>query len=278
MVMLQGFYWKYKYSLYYFGDLWQNKKLGYYTKWGILTIDMIDIHSHIIPYIDDGAEDLTDALLMAELAVESGVRAMITTPHSNIPSGMGIGGTAELLKCFHDFKQELRKKQIPLSLFPGMEIFATDQMVEKIRNRQLMSLNNSGRYLVEFDFYMRSSHITDLLRQMRHIGAIPIVAHPERYICVQNRPQIVMDWIDMGCQLQMNKGSIFGNFGRDAYYAADILLHEHKITYVASDAHSPYQRTTHMRNIRNLLCEEFSPSYAAELLEENPQRYLIDKR
>lgn len=239
---------------------------------------MIDIHTHIIPGIDDGAEDLEDAILMAELAVESGVQTIIATPHCNIPGSVDNYWGIDLLNHYQGLQREIRKRAIPLELLIGMEIFATDDVPQKIMNKQLISLNNSGYYLIEFGFYLHGSEMTELLQKIKRTGAIPVIAHPERYMCVQNRPQIVVDWLDMGCQLQINKGSVFGKFGRNSYYVANELLQNDCVTYIASDAHSPYRRTTYMKELQDYITAEYSAGMAQRLLIENPERYLLSRR
>ena len=238
---------------------------------------MTDIHTHILPYVDDGAEDMTDALLMADLAVESGVHTVFATPHSNIPEEVDNFQSPGFAAAFSKLQEKIRERALPLTLLAGMEIFGTEDVAEKISDGRVISLNDSGRYLVEFDFYSGSEQITHILEKIRAVGAIPVIAHPERYVCVQRQPETVMNWIDMGCQLQMNKGSIFGKFGRNSFRAADALLQNGWITYIASDAHSPYRRTTYMKDIRDFLREEFSSVYADRLLIENPQRFLVEK-
>lgn len=238
---------------------------------------MIDIHTHIVPYVDDGAEDMEDALLMAELALESGVETVIATPHSNIPGEVENYAGPELEGFLNDLRNQLTQRQLPLTVLSGMEIYATEDVPQKIRDGCFWSLNDSGRYLVEFGFQKRGSQVTNILEDLCDLGAKPVVAHPERYACIQRDPGLASDWIDMGCQLQMNRGSIFGKFGRASFYAAEELLQNGWITYIASDAHSPYRRTTYMKDIYDFLCEEFSKSKAQKLLIENPQKYLIDK-
>ena len=235
---------------------------------------MIDIHAHILPYVDDGAEDLADAILMAELAVESGVHTIIATPHSNIPGVQENFRSDWLLQQFEKLQNELDARKIPLKIRTGMEIFATDDVAEKIRQHWLLPLNQSDHYLIEFDFYMGSQRITHILESVCELGVVPVIAHPERYISVQRRPQVVWDWIDMGCQLQMNRGSIFGSFGKSTYRAAEELMENDCITYIASDAHSPYRRTTFMQDIWDMLKEEYSLKTAERILMENPQKYL----
>lgn len=238
---------------------------------------MIDIHTHILPDVDDGAEDMQDALLMAELSVESGVTTVIATPHSNLPEEFGEYPDADIQMQLRKMRNCLLEREVPLQILSGMEIYATEDVLEKIRGGSLISLNDSGRYLVEFGFHKRSFWITEILNELCEHGYFPIVAHPERYACVQKHPEVVLDWLDMGCQLQINKGSFFGNFGRGSFLAANKLLQNETVTYVASDAHSPYQRTTYMRDIYDFFRLEYSSSLAKKLLTENPQRYLIEK-
>lgn len=238
---------------------------------------MIDIHTHILPGVDDGAEDMTDALLMAELAVESGVHTIFATPHSNIPEEVDNYRSLELMNHFLNLQEKIREHGLSLNLLNGMEIYVTEDVVEKIKDKKVIPLNDSHYYLVEFGFYANVDWMTERLEEIRDIGAIPVIAHPERYVCVQKKPEVVSDWIDMGCQLQMNKGSIFGKFGRASFRTADKLLWNDCITYIASDAHSPYHRTTYMKDIQNFLKEEYSNALANRLLLENPQRFLIEK-
>ena len=238
---------------------------------------MIDIHTHILPHVDDGAEDLQDAILMAELSVESGVQAVFATPHSNLPDDYPSSSVLEMQRQLSKLKYGIREKGIPLVILSGMEIFVTEDIVEKIRNRKVISMNGSNRYLVEFGFHRRSAWITEQLEQMLRNEYSPIIAHPERYVCVQRRPELVLDWLDMGCQVQINKGSFFGNFGHTSMETAHQLLNHRAVTYIASDAHTPYQRTTYMKDIYEFLRSEYSKKLARTLLWENPYRYLIAK-
>lgn len=236
---------------------------------------MIDIHAHILPYVDDGAADMADALLMAELAVESGVDTIIATPHSNIPGEVDNYYDPVLAQHMVAFQGQIKASGLPLTLLIGMEIFGTEDVAQKIMEGRLISLNSSGYYLVEFGFRCSGAWITEILNSILAIGKVPVIAHPERYHCVQQNPKLALDWIDLGCQLQMNKGSIFGRFGKASFRTADKLLRNDWITYVASDAHSPYQRTTFMGDVYSFLREEFSEKRARRLLIENAQKYLI---
>lgn len=238
---------------------------------------MIDIHTHILPGLDDGAQTLSDALEMAELALDGGVDTIVATPHSNQLGRFENFDTAHLKHVWSQLRQALQSERIPLQLYLGMEIFASDDLCEKIHEKALLSLNHSRYYLVEFAFDEAPEYIGDTLDSMVSIGAIPIIAHPERYFCVQDFPSLIYHWLQLGCLTQLNKGSIFGKFGRHAQVAAEYLLAHQLITCVASDAHSPVMRTTYMGDIIDYVFETYGEREMLRLLFENPDRILHDR-
>lgn len=236
---------------------------------------MVDIHAHILPDVDDGSQDLTDSLLMAELAAESGVSAIIATPHANLPWEDDTGRLPYLLEQYDLLKDALQQRGIPIDLYMGMEIYLTEDAAELIRMKELIPLNQTKRFLVEFNFEKSERLATTLIRRVCDIGAMPIIAHAERYRCVQENPSLVLKWREMGCQIQINKGSVFGSFGRRAGMAAMKLLQQGTVSYAASDAHSPFERNTYMGDIYEFLADEFSVDLAERLLVENPRKYLL---
>lgn len=238
---------------------------------------MVDLHVHILPGLDDGAASMEEALEMADMAVESGVERLVVTPHSNQKDRFENYCSEELQDVYEEFLQELNREKISLKVHPGMEIFATENMCDKISDGRLMGLNDSFTYLIEFPFDADPYWIGSQLEAVREMKKRPLIAHPERYYCVQEFPGIVFEWIKAGCLTQINKGSVLGRFGRSAGITAEILLENDLATCIASDAHSPYMRTTYMGDIRDLLEEHFSDAVAHRLLKDNPER-ILDNR
>ena len=105
-------------------------------------------------------------------------------------------------------------------------------------------------------------------------GTIPLIAHPERYFCIQDYPELVYEWIQNGCITQMNKGSILGRFGRNVMETARILLRNDLISCIASDAHRSYIRTPHMGEAKTALVHIGGYGYAWHLTDENPERII----
>ena len=243
---------------------------------------MIDIHAHIIPGIDDGSADMNESLHMAEIAIESGVDAIVCTPHSNLDRRQLNYWDEELAGRLAELNEEVQHldsyERRPLKLIPGMEIFGTEDTADLIRDGKLIGLNFTDNYLIEFGFGRGDTYMTRILNKMLSAGVKPIVAHPERYACVQDDSDVAKLWVEMGCRLQVNKGSLFGRFGRSVWRTAGELLEEDLVSFVASDAHGPFQRTTKLQDAWDFLFDEFSPEMADALLTENQLDMLREPR
>lgn len=231
---------------------------------------MIDIHTHILPEIDDGADSLEDAYEMALMAVRSGVRAIVATPHSNQGIRVSDYEIVKQEKAFEELKQLLLQENVPLKLYRGMEIWTSVDMAEKIKAGKLLTLNQTPYVLIEFAFDEEVWWIEAIISELKQIGLIPILAHPERYFCVQEDPNLLYAWRMQGALAQMNKGSILGRFGRDIEKTAETLLKNRLFTCIASDAHHAYVRTTDMKELQYYLQRQYSLMEQDRLLRQNP--------
>ena len=235
---------------------------------------MIDLHTHILPGVDDGAPDLDCALAMAEMAVESGVTAIVTTPHCNMPGRFDNYWDFALHGKILAFQQALKKAGIQLAVISGMEVFGTPETPELLQKGKLTTLGGSRYLLIEFPFDGYAQQATEILRAILAMGYRPVVAHPERYRYTQENPLLLNHWLNIGCLMQLNKGSLLGRFGRAAQTLALSMLNRGFAIAVASDAHSSSVRTTWMLDMWEFLCEEYSEYTARLLLEDNPRRIL----
>lgn len=235
---------------------------------------MIDLHTHILPGVDDGALDMREALEMARMAADSGVKRLVVTPHSNQERRYENYCSEKLNMAYDTFKKAVRQEGLNLEINPGMEIFAGEDMAEKIRQQLLIGLNGGDTYLIEFPFNADPFLICDHLEEILEMGKRPLIAHPERYFCVQEYPSHVCQWLYMGCLTQVNKGSVLGKFGRRVAAATEVLLANELVTCIASDAHSPFMRTTHMSEVRDYIENRFGEAATYRLFSENPRRIL----
>ncbi len=239
---------------------------------------MTDLHIHILPGLDDGASSWEDALEMAQMAVESGVRMLAATSHANLPGEeRRPGKTQRYFAQLERFRKLLEQEDIPLKVSGGMEIFAGGDYLERLRRGELLSLNQTSYVLVEFPMDCQASAIYRAVQDSERAGYRPVLAHPERYHCVQRVPAHVYEWYGMGAVIQMNKGSLLGRFGERVRRTSDSLLRHRLVCVAASDAHSSYVRTPHMAELWEELEDKYGHRAAWLLLEENPSRILAGK-
>lgn len=233
---------------------------------------MIDIHTHILPGIDDGSGNLEESLEMCRIASSGGTRGIAATSHGNLGSDPL---TAEAYKnAYRLLKQELLKAEIPVRLYSGMEIFMTADAVDKLQNGELLTLNETRYVLIEFDFQEEPWMAEEYLHMLEDAGYLPVVAHVERYYFIQRSPEIIYDWVRHGYVIQVNKGSLLGAFGKKEQDTAISLLEHNLIHVVASDAHGILRRTPDMTNIFRFLGAAAGNKYRNLILNENPARIL----
>lgn len=233
---------------------------------------MVDIHTHILPGMDDGAQDIYDMLDMAQLACESGTTVMVATPHCNIPgfyeNYYSDSYEGLILQC----RELLKKEHIPLTVLPGMEVFVTENLPDLIRRKAVIPINRQRYILIEFDFDENPDFAQYMLPRIRDTGLIPVIAHVERYHFIWDYPELIYEWKIGGYEIQVNKGSFIGRFGDHAHVLAYDFLDRNLITAIASDAHSPLVRTPRMDDVYDYLLQKYPADYLDVLFEENPQR------
>lgn len=240
--------------------------------------DMIDIHTHILPGLDDGAVDIYDSIEMAELAYESGTKVIVATPHCNIPGMYSNYFGKEYCSTYRRTKEILKQEQPGLTLLAGMEVFTTEDVPRLLVDGKIFPINRTRYVLMEFDFREEPDFASEILRQVKEIRGLPVIAHAERYEFVQDDPSIVYEWKREGYEIQINKGSFLGRFGSHAQRTAYELLDQALVTSIASDAHSPVQRTTCMADAYDHLRKSYPKRYLDGLFTENPRRICNGRR
>jgi protein-tyrosine phosphatase len=238
---------------------------------------MIDIHCHILFGVDDGSDSLAESVEMAKIAYSGGTEIIVATPHSNVTGSYQNMWNETFEERVNELNQALEQSGCPVVVYPGQEIFCADGYDRYLQQGYLIPLNGSRYPLVEFDFDENSFSVYEKLRKLRSLGYVPVVAHPERYSFVHEDVTAMYQMKNLGCLLQVNKGSLHGSFGGQAYAAALRILDNGCADMVASDAHSPYRRTPYLDETYEFIAETYSFDYANWLLKENPYRVIQDK-
>lgn len=229
---------------------------------------LCDLHTHLLPGVDDGAPTTEYALNMLRNAVASDVVFLAVTPHCNTPYGNGNYLSVDLLDRF--LKLQQAAKDIPIELVLGAEARINKDLPAYLQQGLIPTINKSRYLLTEFS--PDAEDFTTALQQIIKLGYTPLIAHPERYSAVCKTPQIVVQWLDMGCHLQLTGGSLVGQYGKTVQRTAAFLLKNDLIACIASDAHGTDFRSNFLLDVYDHLTVRYSKQYAQCLLYENPMR------
>lgn len=226
---------------------------------------MIDIHCHILPGVDDGAENEQESIIMADIAAESGTKELIMTPHCCAPRGFANLDKPALEAEFAALRACAARCRIPIKLHCGMEVFAANDFEALLDSGLLFTLAGSDYLLIEFAFDEMGMFIERCVQAVLSRGLTPIIAHPERYYFMQDEPEFMRHCALDGAKLQLNCASLDGGFGRSAKRAAHWALEHGCAHFIASDAHGPFMRSPALDAGYDLI-EDLYGHDAAELL------------
>ena len=196
---------------------------------------MIDIHSHIIPNVDDGARSVEETFNILKEAQEAGFTDVILTSHFLL--NYYETNAQELIFWKEKLQEVLKKQGTKINLHSGMEIYITNQMEELLENKKILTLANSRYMLIELPLATNVKYFDYVVYYLEAKGIKPIIAHPERYKCVQKDPDIVEEYIEKGCLIQCNYGSIVNLYGREAEKTIKTILKKNQVHFLGSDVH-----------------------------------------
>ena len=155
---------------------------------------MIDLHAHIIPGIDDGAQSSADALEMAETAADCGVRILTATAHMNLDACDPEAHLAKYREGLSALRAGIAKAGIRLRVASGMELLVNDRLLRYAEEHPLPSLNGSGCLLAEFYFDVRYSYAVRMISALHEMGYRIVLAHPERYAFIRQDRSVPGSW------------------------------------------------------------------------------------
>lgn len=232
---------------------------------------MVDIHCHIIPGVDDGARTKSQTRKLLKMEYESGVRAIILTPHYR--KGMFEADREFVIKQASYVKDEMRNLELDMKLYLGCEYHANSDMIEELRENPHFRINGSNYVLVEFSSAHSFAKIRNWIYQLVTSGFVPIVAHIERYPAVDCEEK-VEELINLGALMQVDAGAILGEYGFRQKKMSWKLLKKRMVHFVASDAHDTEKKRPNLKECSARLEKKLSRSYVDELLVHNPQKIL----
>lgn len=197
---------------------------------------MKDLHSHLLPGIDDGCKDINESIVLLKKAQEQGITDLVLTPHYMEETKYNCNNK-EKEKLFKKLQQEAKNQEININLYLGNEVYMTENFLDLLKNKEIKTINNSKYLLFEFPLGNMFYNSKEILYELIVAGYVPILAHPERYRIFQRHPDHIEEYLRMGVLLQGNYKSLYGKYGKEAKKTLTYFLKNHKITFLGSDCH-----------------------------------------
>ena len=237
---------------------------------------MIDIHSHILPGLDDGAQSMEETLGMVRQLQAAGFKTLIATPH--VLEGRAYLSPTDILAATEQVHECVARAGMPVEILPGAENYIFPDMAKWAQAGKLLTLGNTGKYLLLELPMLEIPHYTDqVFFDLQVTGLTPILAHPERYRGLYDKPERLLDWAKKGILFQLDLRSMGGKYGPQAKRLAEIMLHSDLVHFVGSDAHrvarSESAYLEELRSVKGIVGEE----RFREVTVGNPRRILEGK-
>lgn len=229
---------------------------------------MIDIHSHILPGVDDGASAMEDAVNMARLALDEGITKIIATPHHQ--NGMYFNKKQDILKRVKELNNVLQRENISLEVLPGQETRIYGSLLDDFEKGDILTLNHTNYLFVELPSGHVPRYTEQLLFEMQLKGVTPIIVHPERNAEVLKNPEKLLNLVKKGVLTQLTAGSLTGYFGKKVQKFSLQLIEANSTHFIASDAHNTSTRNFHMRESISKVHKEFG-SQGVYYFQENAE-------
>jgi protein-tyrosine phosphatase len=197
---------------------------------------MFDLHSHLLPGIDDGAPNLEASLSMARAYADQGVACVACTPH--ILPGVYHNSGPQIRQAVADLQTKLDDAGIPLKLETGADNHIVPGFVDGLRRGHLLTLAGSAYVLVEPPHHVAPARLEDLFFEIMLASYVPILTHPERLSWIESKYDVIERLAAHGIWMQITSGSLLGSFGRRPRYWAERMLEEGLVHILATDAHN----------------------------------------
>jgi len=235
----------------------------------------VDIHCHILPGLDDGASTREEALAMARLAVSDGIATVIATPHQlgNYGENRGAG----IREACHEFQSLLDAHGIPLRVLPGADVRIEPDLVRKVRDGDVLTLADQGRYVLLELPHELYFPLDRLLSQLGEAGLIGILSHPERNLGILSQPGVLEPLHEAGCLFQITAGSLVGTFGPAIRTFSEGLVRRGLVHFVATDAHGSRSRRPLIGRAHRRVASIAGDNAAAAVCCTNPARIVDDR-
>jgi protein-tyrosine phosphatase len=226
---------------------------------------MVDLHCHILFGLDDGPKTIEDSLAMAEDAIADGITHVVATPHASSEYEFDFARVRYVRDTLHE------KLNGRLNLATGCDFHLNLENLKSIRqNPAPYCINQNDYLLVEFNEFSIPRSMDQTLHELQLVGLHPIVTHPERNGILRTQPERLLQWVRLGCYVQITAGSLAGVFGPGAQEDAWAWIGHGIVHFVSSDAHNTARRPLKLKFAYDAVADRYGLQKAEALLVENP--------
>ncbi len=234
---------------------------------------MIDLHVHMLWDWDDGPNDWLQALRMCRIAEKDGIKAVALTPHVFHRTRYN-NDLALLRQRMREFLEEMRKS--PIIFHWGAEVFVHPGIVKSI-TKYRFTIDKTDYVFLEFPGDAVTHGSEKMLASLMQKGFVPIISHPERNRGFQERPELLYEFVVMGCVAQVTAMSLTGEFGREVRKTAGLFMAHNLVHFIASDAHAPSGRIPVLSRGVEAACKIVGDAKAIAMVTEIPQAILENR-
>jgi len=233
---------------------------------------VVDIHSHILPEVDDGPKTWEMCVAMCKMAAADGITHQVATPHANDRYHYD----REYLQGLLQHLQQLVGDSLKLSLGCDFHL-SIDNIRDAIAHPARYAIEGTRYLLVEFSNYSVPEQTTNSFLKLGDVGLTPIITHPERNPILRESPQRVVEWAEQGCVIQVTGSTLTGFWGERSLRAAQWLIERQAVHVLATDAHDTEKRVPILSTARDAAAELCGDDIAEALVEGNPRAILSNE-
>jgi protein-tyrosine phosphatase len=230
---------------------------------------MVDLHCHVLPAVDDGAESLEQSLDFCRVALEDGVTTLAATPHQK--PGQWDNSPEAIRQKVAELRSALEEAAISVEIVEGAEVHLSADLPDRVRERRVTTLGGTGRYLLlELPYQQSPLRVEETVFQLKLAGVTPVLAHPERVSYFTADMERLEKLVRLGCLSQVTAAALLGGFGEKTKDFSLRMLEEGLVHVISSDAHDTVYRPPVLSRARDAAAQVVGPERAAEMVSEVP--------
>lgn len=236
--------------------------------------EICDVHSHVLPGVDDGPADLDETMSALEEAKRQHIDALIVTPHFH--PGRYMVYAPQIFDALEKVRGECSRRNFDMILYPGQECYYYSGLVEQLNQKKILTLADSRYVLVEFEPDCPYSHLQFGVRELQSNGYVPVLAHFERYQCLQDQENI-LEMREKGVLLQMNFDALLQRDGLFHRRPWKQFVRQGLVDLLGSDCHGTAFRPYHAEAALEWLHEELPEDLVERMLYTNVQKIIHNR-